>query len=101
MIYQLAKTSPLITGQIKMNMIMNGNKVVDIQYVPLSNYIPFAYNNPIDVLNYTHGENVKSLYKKISGQFFKDVQTPNCLLNNYTDMIHYVMKHVISHTKWV
>jgi hypothetical protein len=55
---------------------MNGNKVVDIQYVPLSNYIPFAYNNPIDVLNYTHGENVKSLYKKISGQFFKDVQNP-------------------------
>jgi hypothetical protein len=76
MIYQLAKTSPLITGQVKINMIMNGNKVVDIQYVPLSNYIPFAYNNPIDVLNYTHGENVKSLYKKISGQFFKDVQNP-------------------------
>lgn len=76
MIYQLAKTSPLITGQVKMNMIMNGNKVVDIQYVPLSNYISFAYNNPVDVLNYTHGENVKSLYNKISGQFFKDVQNP-------------------------
>ena len=99
MIYQLAKTSPLITGQVKMNMIMNGNKVVDIQYVPLSNYISFAYNNPVDVLNYTHGENVKSLYNKIPGQFFKDVQNPK--LSNYTDMIHYVMKHVISHTKWV
>lgn len=76
MIYQLAKTSPLITGQVKMNMIMSGNKVVDLQYVPLSNYIPFAYNTPVDVLNYTHGENVKSLYNKISGQFFKDVQNP-------------------------
>jgi hypothetical protein len=76
MIYQLAKTSPLITGQVKMNMIMNGNKVVDIQYVPLSNYISFAYNNPVDVLNYTHSENVKSLYNKIPGQFFKDVQNP-------------------------
>lgn len=76
MIYQLAKTSPLITGQVKMNMIMNGNKVVDLQYVPLSNYISFAYNNPVDVLNYTHGENVKSLYNKIPGQFFKDVQNP-------------------------
>lgn len=76
MIYQLAKTSPLITGQVKMNMIMNGNKVVDIQYVPLSNYISFAYNNPVDVLNYTHGENVKSLYNKIPGQFFKDIQNP-------------------------
>ena len=50
MIYQLAKTSPLITGQVKMNMIMNGNKVVDIQYVPLSNYIPFAYHQHEPVL---------------------------------------------------
>jgi hypothetical protein len=76
MIYQLAKTSPLITGQVKMNMIMNGNKVVDLQYVPISNYIPFAYNNPIDVLNYTHGENVKKLYSKISDYFFKEVVNP-------------------------
>lgn len=76
MIYQLAKTSPLITGQVKMNMIMNGNKVVDLQYVPISNYIPFAYNNPIDVLNYTHGENVKTLYNKISDYFFKEVTNP-------------------------
>lgn len=76
MIYQLAKTSPLITGQVKMNMIMNGNKVVDLQYVPISNYIPFAYNNPIDVLNYTHGENVKTLYSKISDYFFKEVVNP-------------------------
>ena len=76
MIYQLAKTSPLITGQVKMNMIMNGNKVVDLQYVPISNYIPFAYNNPIDVLNYTHGENVKTLCGKISDYFFKEVINP-------------------------
>lgn len=76
MIYQLAKTSPLITGQVKMNMIMDGSKVVDLQYVPLSNNISFAYNNPVDVLNYTHGENVKSLYNKIPEQFFKDVQNP-------------------------
>lgn len=59
-----------------MNMIMNGNKVVDLQYVPISNYIPFAYNNPIDVLNYTHGENVKNLYSKISDYFFKEVTNP-------------------------
>ena len=81
MIYQLAKTSPLITGQVKMNMIMNGNKVVDLQYVPISNYIPFAYNNPIDVLNYTHGENVKTLYSKISDHFFKEVVNPTLSTN--------------------
>jgi hypothetical protein len=76
MIYQLAKTSPLLTGQVKMNMIMNGNEVVDLQYTPISNYIPFAYNNPNDVLNYTHADNIKFLYNKISSDFFKDVTNP-------------------------
>ena len=76
MIYQLAKTSPLLTGQVKMNMIMNGNKVVDLQYTPISNYIPFNYSNPVDVLNYTHGENIKLLYKKISNSFFKEITNP-------------------------
>lgn len=76
MVYQLAKTSPLITGQVKMNMIMNANGVHTIQYVPISNFIPFNYDNPIDVLNYTHGENIKMLYQKISDSFFTDVINP-------------------------
>lgn len=81
MIYQLAKTSPLLTGQVKINMIMNGNKVVDIQYVPISNHIPFNYNNPIDVLNYSHGDNVKALYNRISEQFFSEVTDPTLTVN--------------------
>ena len=81
MIYQLAKTSPLLTGQVKMNMILSGNKVVDIQYVPISNHIPFNYNNPIDVLNYSHGDNVKALYNRISEQFFSEVTDPTLTVN--------------------
>lgn len=76
MVYQLAKTSPLLSGQVKMNMILNGNRVVDLQYTPISNYIPFAYNNPSDVLNYTHAENIKMLYNKIPNSFFSDVCNP-------------------------
>lgn len=76
MIYQLAKTSPLLTGQVKMNMIMNGNKVVDLQYTPISNYITFNYNNSVDVLNYSHSDNVKFLYNKISNSFFNGVSNP-------------------------
>ena len=76
MIYQLAKTTPLLTGQVKMNLIMNGNKVSDIQYVPISNHIAFNYNNPVDVLNYSHGDNVKMLYNKISDDFFSDIHDP-------------------------
>ena len=82
MIYQLAKTSPLLTGQVKMNMILSGNKVVDIQYVPISNHIPFNYNNPIDVLNYSHGDNVKALYNRISEQFFSEVTDPTLTVNH-------------------
>lgn len=55
---------------------MEGNTVVDIQYVPISNHIPFNYNNPIDVLNYSHGDNVKALYNRISDDFFKEVVNP-------------------------
>ena len=76
MIYQLAKTSPLLTGQVKMNMIMRGNKVEELQYTPISNFIPFNYDNPVDVLNYSHGDNVKFLYNKISDHFFKEVVNP-------------------------
>jgi len=76
MVYQLAKTSPLLTGQVKMNMIMNGAQVVDLQYVPISNYIPFNYDSPEDVLNYKHGDNIKTLYRKISDQFFSEVHNP-------------------------
>ena len=55
---------------------MEGNTVVNIQYVPISNHIPFNYNNPIDVLNYSHGDNVKALYNRISDDFFKEVANP-------------------------
>lgn len=81
MIYQLAKTSPLLTGQVKMCMIMEGNTVVKLQYVPISNHIPFNYNNPIDVLNYSHGDNVKYLYNRISDDFFKEVVNPVLSVN--------------------
>jgi hypothetical protein len=80
MIYQLARTSPLISGQVKMNMIMQGENVVDLQYTPISNNINFKYSNPIDVLNYTHGENLKRLYNQISDVFYSEVTNPELSL---------------------
>lgn len=82
MIYQLARTSPLLSGQVKMNMIMNGNKVTSIQYVPISTNIPFNYKNPVDVLNYSHGENVKMLYNQIKSSFFSSVGRKDLSVNN-------------------
>lgn len=80
MIYQLARTSPLISGQVKMNMIMQGENVVDLQYTPISNNISFKYSNPVDVLNYTHGENLKRLYNQISDVFYSEVTNPELSL---------------------
>lgn len=80
MIYQLARTSPLISGQVKMNMIMQGENVVDLQYTPISNNISFKYSNPVDVLNYTHGENIKRLYNQISDVFYSEVTNPELSL---------------------
>lgn len=77
MIYQLAKTSPLLTGQVKMNLILNGNEVTDLQYTPISEYILFPRTRKPDTLNYTHGENVRMLYKRNSDSFFKPVQRPD------------------------
>lgn len=76
MIYQLLRTSPLLGGNVKWNMILNSNAVADLQIVPISNYIKFNYNNKVDTLNYSHIDNIKSLYNKIQGQFFDAVINP-------------------------
>ena len=73
MIYQLAKTSPLLSGQVKINFILKGSQVDSIQYTPISPSIPFNYNNPEDVLNYSHGDNVKMLHNKIGDSFYSTI----------------------------
>ena len=70
MIYQLAKTSTLLTGQVKWDLVMNKDKVTNLQIVPISEHIPYNYNAPVDVMNYSHGDNVKQLYHKIQGDFY-------------------------------
>ena len=51
MIYQLAKTSTLLTGQVKWDLVMNKDKVTNLQIVPISEHIPYNYNSPVDVMN--------------------------------------------------
>lgn len=76
MVYQLAKTSPLITGQNKINLILDENKVVDLQFTPISKYLLYNKSNRNDVLNYSYGENVKMLYQNIKSSFFENVKNP-------------------------
>ena len=73
MIYQLAKTSVGLSGQVKWDMIINSSKVVDLQIVPIHEEIAFNYTKREDTLNRTHIQNLQKLYKKISSQFFQPV----------------------------
>lgn len=76
MVYQLAKTSTLLSGQVKWDMVLDGNKVTNLQFVPISEHIPFNYYSPVDVMNYSHCDNIKSLYSKISDKFYTPVVNP-------------------------
>ena len=79
MVYQLAKTSVGMSGQVKWDIILNGDVVSDLQIVPIHESIPFNYTQREDTLNYTHLENIKRLYKKIPSYFFEPVARPELL----------------------
>lgn len=76
MIYQLAKTIPGLTGQVKMNFTLNGDTVTGLEYTPISKHIIYTTPNNANVLNLTHAENIKCLYNKIDDKFFSAVQNP-------------------------
>lgn len=76
MLYQLAKTSVGLTGQVKWNLILNNNKVTDFQLTPIHESINFNYTKREDTLNYTHVQNLNRLYKKIPYSFFQTVVRP-------------------------
>ena len=75
MIYQLAKTSPLITGQIKLDLITdtfeNDSRIYvnDLMVTPIvdSIYSPITLNQKYN----SHLWNIRQLYKEIKGTFFK------------------------------
>ena len=101
MIYQLAKTSTLLSGQVKWDLVMNKDKVTNLQIVPISEHIPYNYNSPVDVMNYSHGDNVKQLYNKIQGDFYSAKVNPNlsvfvCFASIQTALLFFIA--IISNT---
>lgn len=71
MIYQLARTSVGLTGQVKWNLSIANNKVSDLQIVPIHEQIPYNRTSRVDTLNYTHVQNLNRLYRKTQGYFFE------------------------------
>lgn len=78
--YQLYRTNPKLGGQVAWNLILedNGGKLYVKQFdlTPISPYVNFKYGQNEDILNYTHQENLRSLYKEIKGQFYDSCINP-------------------------
>lgn len=74
MIYQLAKTTPSLTGQVKVNLIadpfQNDSRITisELHVSPISDSIYYTISD--DDINRSHNDNIKILYKKIEGDFY-------------------------------
>ena len=71
--YQLYRTNPRLSGQIKWNLILEPNKrdlmVNGFYLTPISKNIPFLVQDK-NLLNYKHEENVKNMFHSISNSFY-------------------------------
>ena len=78
---QLASTNVFLGGQMQWDLIVSSMDstnlcVTDFHLSPISEYIDFQYNQDSDLLNYKHLENVKRLYERLKGNFFKNSYNP-------------------------
>lgn len=78
--YQLYKTTPLISGQLKWDIVIGkyGGRIYvkDFHITPISQYIP--YNKTDDtIIRYDHRFNIKEFYNKIMGYFYSSPVNPN------------------------
>lgn len=78
MIYQLAHTSPYLTGQVRLDVILDlvpnrGVIAEDLHIVPLAENIVFNEDNGRDALLYPHASNIKHLFDKTKSTFFADI----------------------------
>lgn len=74
MIYQLAKTSPFLSGQVRWDFCIHHNSTGsfadELHIVPLSNNVKYDEDNARKTLNYSHADNVKHLYNEIESEFY-------------------------------
>lgn len=74
--YQLFRTSPYMTGQVMVDVLVNKNSDTqriwgdEIHLSPIDPNIIYNESDKRDMMRYSHGENVKDLYSQISSQFY-------------------------------
>lgn len=72
MIYQLLRTSAFLTGQIRHDLIVNDDTVENIVLTPVSDAIAFNENEVRPLLNYSHLDNIRYMYKLLGDGFFSN-----------------------------
>lgn len=88
MIYRIARTSPYLTGQTRIDIILNDDAQNSIQteglyVVPLSDSIACNEEWQKDCLCRSHNDNVRFLYRATQGDFFNDVSQLDITLWQY------------------
>lgn len=74
--YQLFRTSPYLTGQVMVDVLVNKNPDTqkiwgdEIHLSPIDPNIIYNESDKRPMMRYSHGENVKDLYSQISSQFY-------------------------------
>lgn len=74
--YQLFRTSPSLSGQVRLDIIVNKDPKTqnisgdDIHIVPINDNIDFNESNKRDTLRYSHLDNIKNLYRIIGDNFY-------------------------------
>lgn len=74
--YQLFRTSPSLSGQVRLDIIVNKDPETqiisgeDIYVVPINDNIKFNESNKRNTLRYSHLDNIKNLYREIEGDFY-------------------------------
>ena len=81
--FQLYKTSPLLGGQMKIDMVIEDRGgelfVDDFHLTPISPNIPYNKYSKDVLANYTHQSNMRDFYKEIESYFYEDCVDPELL----------------------
>lgn len=76
--YQLVRTSPYLSGQVRWDLIVNPSREIGDVYIrPISDNI--VYNGTESALGSRHVDNVKQLYNTIEDVFFESVSKFNSI----------------------
>lgn len=78
--YQLYKTSILLSGQLKWDLIIDTTEddiyIGDFHITPISKYVPYNRYSKDNLLNYKHQNNIKVFYNKIISSFYENFNQP-------------------------